>query len=313
MAIIVTDIVSEYGAYYIAGGQNEARLKRQLLFGKETTKWATEVKTSDTVYRLAESTISSLVQAFQKTWTPKGDITFTPNPIQLYKLKVDLDVYPDDIEDNWLGFLANENLSRKEWPLIRYILEKHLFDKINDDMERLEYYKGVYTAPTAGTAGITGQSMNGLKTFLQSSKVNHVTMSALDPATIYDQIEEFYENVKEEYQSVQTVIGLAPKWYRAFLKDKRSLGYYQITDPGEIDNTLDFSPSKVIGLPSMIGTDDIWCTPVGNFLHPTKKGQNAAMVRVEESKRCVSIMTDWWEGLGFGINELVWTNVPVVP
>ena len=32
MAINVQDIVTEYGAYYIQGGQNEQRLKR-LLFG----------------------------------------------------------------------------------------------------------------------------------------------------------------------------------------------------------------------------------------------------------------------------------------
>ena len=40
--------------------------------------------------------------------------------------------------------------------------------------------------------------MNGLKTFLTSDKVNHVTMAALDPATIYDQIEAFYEIVNNK-------------------------------------------------------------------------------------------------------------------
>jgi len=309
MAITTTQIVQEYGAYYIAGGQNEARLKRLLLFGRETPKLATKIKTDDTVYRLAQSKMTELVQAFQKSWTPKGDIEFTPNPIQLFKLKVDLEVYPDDIEDNWLGFLASNNLSRKEWPLIRYILESHFYKQIDDDLERKAYYKGVYAAPTSGTAGVTAASMNGLKTFLTSDKVNHVTMAALDPATIYDQIEAFYESISEEYQNSRMIIGMAPKWKRAFLKDKRSLGYYDISSPSQIDDTLDFSPARVIGLPCMIGTDDIWATSVDNFLHITKKGENAAKVKIEESKRCVNLLTDWWEGLGFGINEVVWTNV----
>lgn len=315
MAITTTQIVQEYGAYYIAGGQNEARLKRLLLFGRETPKLATKIKTDDTVYRLAQSKMTELVQAFQKSWTPKGDIEFTPNPIQLFKLKVDLEIYPDDIEDNWLGFLASNNLSRKEWPLIRYILESHFYKQIDDDLERKAYYKGVYAAPTAGTAGVTSASMNGLKTFLTSDKVNHVTMPALDADTIYDQIEAFYENISEEYQNSRMIIGLAPKWKRAFLKDKRSLGYYDISSPSQIDDTLDFSPARVIGLPSMIGTDDIWATPVDNFLHITKKGENAAKVKIEESKRVVNLLTDWWEGFGFGINEVVWTNVaePVTP
>ena len=35
---------------------------------------------------------------------------------------------------------------------------------------------------------------------------------------------------------------------------------------------------------------------------------NKETFKVEESKRCVSVMTDWGEGVGFGINEVVWTN-----
>jgi hypothetical protein len=311
MAIIVTDIVKEYGAYYLNSGQNKSRLLHLLLFGRETTKIAREIKTDDTVYRLAESSVTSLVQAFQKGWTPKGDIKFTPNPISLYKMKVDLDLYPDDIEDNWLGFLASENQNRKDWPLIRYIMEEHLIKKIEEDLELKEYYHGVRTEPTAGTAGDTGKSMNGLKYLLENSaKINCLTMDPLEASIIYDQIEEAYEQIAEEYQRVNMLICVAPKWQRAFLKDKRAQGYYQITKPGDIDNTLDFSPAKVHGLPSMIGTDDLFITPRENLLHLTKKGRNSANFKVEESKRCVSIMTDWWEGFGFGLNEVVWTNVP---
>lgn len=309
MAINKADIVTEYGAYYIAGGQNEQRLKRLLLFGRETTKFATEVKTDDTVYRLAQSSISSLVQAFQKSFTPKGDVTFTPNPITLFKMKVDMEIYPDDIEDNWLGFLASNSLTRKDWPLVRYILESHAFGKIAEDMELNEYYKGVYAAPTSGTAGVNGTAMDGLKTILEQDGIKRLTMSALSTSTIYDQIEQAFEQIDEVYQTTEMVVCMAPKWARAFLKDKRTLGYYTIDGANKIDNRLDFAPAGVYGLPSMIGTDDIWITPKSNFLHITKKGENAAKVNVEEAKRCVNVMTDWYEGLGFGMKELVWTNV----
>lgn len=310
MSINKADIVTEYGAYYIAGGQNEQRLKRLLLFGRETTKFATEVKTDDTVYRLAQSKMTSLVQSFQKSFTPKGDITFEPNPIQLFKMKVDLEIYPDDIEDNWLGFLASNSLTRKDWPIVRYMMESHAFGKIAEDMELNEYYKGVYAAPTAGTAGVNGTAMDGLKKTLKSTGIKRLTMSELSTSTIYDQIESAFEQIDEVYQTTEMVVCMAPKWARAFLKDKRTLGYYTIDGANKIDNRLDFAPAGVYGLPSMIGTDDIWITPKSNFLHITKKGENAAKVNIEEAKRCVNVMTDWYEGLGFGMKELVWTNVP---
>jgi len=310
MAIIVTDIVKEYGAYYLNSGQNMARLRRLLLFGRETTAIARQIMTENTIYQLAESNITSLVQPFQKTWTPKGEVTFTPNPIQLYNMKVDMDIYPDDIEDNWLGFLASESQSRKEWPLIRYIMEEHLVKKIEEDLELKLYYKGVYKAPTVGTSGDTETSMNGLLIHLKNNKkVNRLTMDALEASIIYDQLEEAYEQVSEVYQNTPMLICTAPKWRRAFLKDKRAQGYYSITGPNEIDDTLDFSPAKVKQLPSMIGTDDLFITPNQNLLHLTKKGRNSANFKVEEYRRCVSILTDWWEGFGFGLNEVIWTNV----
>ena len=310
MSIETTDIVKEYGAYYINGGQNKSRLMRQILFGKETTKHARKIKTNDTVYRLAGSSMTSVVQGWQKAYTPKGELKFEPNPIQLYKMKVDLPIYPDDIEDNWLGFLADNNLSRKEWPLIRYIMEEHLFQQIDNDMEMYEYYKGVYKKPADGTAGANGESMNGLKYLLGDPKVIRLTgIGALDASTIHDQVEAAVEQMKEEYQGKAITVGLSPKWARAFLKDKRSLGFYNIKTPGEIDNTVDFSKATVQGFPSMSGTDDMWLTPQNNFLHVTKKGENAGKVKVEEAKRCVDIMTDWYEGLGFGFSELVYTTV----
>jgi len=312
MAIIVSDIISEYGAYYLNSGQNMARLKRKLLFGRKTVEPATKIRTDNTVYQLSESNMTEVVQAFQKQWTPKGDLAFTPNPIQLFKMKVDLEIYPDDIDETWLGFLASNGLSRKEWPLIRYIMEEHLPQRIDHDLETKAYYKGVFQTPTPGTAGAAENAMNGLKVLLQSNNVNHLTMPTLDPATIYDWMETFYENIAEEYQETPMVIGVAPKWYRAFLKDKRTLGYYDISSPGQINNTLDFSPARVLPLPSMIGTDDVWATPQSNYLHVTKRGENAIKFKVEEYRRNVSILTDWFEGLGFGMNGIVWTNVPEV-
>jgi len=309
MAIDKTAIITEYGAYYKAGSENEKRLKRLLLFGRETTKLATEIKTDDTIYQMGQSVISSLVQSFQKGFTPKGDVKFTPNEIRLFHFKVDLEIWPDDISDSWLGFLESNSLTRKEWPLIRYIMESHFYQKVDDDMERRVYYKGVFVAPTTGTAGLTENSMNGLKYYLQHKSVNHVTMAALDASTIYDDVEGFYESISAEYQGQKMIVAMSPSWKRKFLKDKRALGYYQIKGANEIDDSIDFTPSNVIGLPSMEGTNDIWATPVGNFLHITKKGENSSKVNIEESKRCLAIMTDWYEGLGFGINETVWTNV----
>lgn len=308
--LTINAIITEYKAYYLNSGQNMSRLLNLLRFGMVTDKLCTPIMTDDTIYQLAQAKMKSLLQGWQKAWTPKGEIEFKPNQLQLYKMKVDLDVYPDEIEASWLGFLASNSLKRSEWPLIRYIMESYIFGQIMADLENHEMYKGVYVAPTAGTPSPDGTAMNGFRYMLKNTNVNRdTTIGALDKSIIYDQFESAFELVTEEYQNTDMVICAAPKWRRAFLKDKRAQDFYTITGPGQIDDTLDFAPARVVGLPSMIGTDDWFITPKANLLTLSKKGENMNKIDVQESKRCVSFLTDFWKGVGFGISEIVWTNV----
>jgi hypothetical protein len=311
--VTVTDIVTEYGAYYLNSGQNMNRILKMLTQDEETTKIMTPIKTDETVYQLAKGSVTKILQPFQKAYTAKGTLTFTPKPIYLKHMKMDFDEDPDDIEGNWLGFLASESLARQEWPLVRYMIEKYLIPQLREDFELDAAFYGVAANPTPGVAGDPVDVIDGIQRLLQlgvaDGTINQVTgLGAFDVNTIHDQIEAFVAGVSQRYKRVPMNICVAPEWLEAYLKDKRSLGYYQITGPNQINANIDFTPHQVIGLPSMIGSGVVWATPKSNIIHLTKKSINKNRVRVEESKRELAIMTDWWEGFGFGINEIVWTN-----
>ncbi len=309
MGVTVTDILTEYGAYYEKSGQNRRRLIKALLQPSVTAETLTPVRTDETIHKLANVAIDDLLQPFQKNFTAKGDVTFTPNKLELHHLKVDFSVYPDDIEASWLGFLANSDLDRSKWPLVRYLMEEYLIPKIIDNKELKAIYKGVQSDPTTDVAGSPSESMNGLRKALRDANGNGANIitgiGALDESTIFDQVEDFDKQISELYQSVPMEICLSPQFYRAFLRDKRAQGFYQITGPNEIDDSVDFSPRRVKGLPSMNGTSDMWATPKANKIHLMKKSQNMRRFEVQKFDRQVKIMTDWWEGVGFGINEAV--------
>ena len=40
-----------------------------------------------------------------------------------------------------------------------------------------------------------------------------------------------------------------------------------------------------------------------------KNENNKSNIKIEEYQRSVSFLADWWEGIGFGINGIVWTNL----
>src|SRR5690554_2975767 len=97
MAVDVTDIVQAYGDYYLNEGQNMERLKSELRRKSVTPSHAKPLIIDGELYRSAHGKLTSVVQQFQKGWTPKGDLSFEPNEIRLRRMKMDLALYPDDV------------------------------------------------------------------------------------------------------------------------------------------------------------------------------------------------------------------------
>ena len=313
MAITTTAIVQEYGAYYIDAGQNKKRILNMLSQGSEIVKYATPIKTDDTIFRLANATFHSLVQPFQKTFTQKGGVDIVPNEIRQYRFKLDDEFMPDEFYATWLGFLTAQQVDRKEWPFVKWLIEVYYKNQIDQDMELNEYYKGVYATPLAGVAGADGTGMNGVQHLLRAGveqgTINSIDIGTLNASNIFDQIEAFTDEISEVYQGVKMNVFMSRHWLKKYLQDKRVQGFYQKFSEKDIDSGIDFTPLSVIGLASMVGTDDIFCTPAQNFLHVAPATITKNSFKFEEAKRAVAVMADWAEGLGFGINQAVWTNI----
>ncbi len=313
MSITTSAIVQEYGAYYIDAGQNKKRILMMLSQGREITGFATPIKTDDTIFRLANATFRTLVQPFQKTFTQKGGVDIVPVEIRTYRFKIDDEFMPDELYATWLGFLTQKSVDRKDWPFVKWLIEVYYARQIDQDMELNEYYKGIYQPPVIGQPGADGTGMNGLKKLIVDGvnigKINSINIGALDKATIFDQVESFTDSIAEVYQGIKMNVFMSRYWYKKYLQDKRAQSFYQRTSDADIDGSIDFTPLDVKPLASMVGTSDMFCTPVQNFLHISPATLTKNMFKLEESKRSVAVMADWSEGLGFGINEVVWTNI----
>ncbi len=310
------EIIAAYGAYYENSGQNTKRILRLLAQGAETPKFMTPVMTNDTIYRLAQATIKKIVQPYRKGWHPKDAVAFKPNELKLYKMKVDEDVEPDEIEATWLGFLASHSINRKDWPFVKYIIETLYIPQIHQDMELDAYFWGVRKDEAEEGKGLEPRdSMDGihkqLQTGVDQETINLVSgIGELKAETAFDQVEAFDDGITGVYENVPMCIFVSPAMKKAYLRDKRAQGFYDMKSDADINSDVDFSPRKVIGLPSMTGYKYMFATPQANFLHLTKKSANKTNIKLEESKRIVSLLCDWWEGVGFGIDGAVWTTQP---
>lgn len=321
----IQDIITEYGTYYRDGGQNLTRVLQKPYISSKTEALFGLVPTDDTSYQMASTELSRVLQPFQTGWTPLGSLTAAPIILTQTPFKVDLEENPDKIENSWLGFLADKNLDRAAWPVVRYLVEQHLYARMDEDYEMNEIYFGKFAAPTPGTPGAPGTGMDGIRTIInraiQASKITPITMGAIptDPLAFCEYVEAFVEKFSQRYRGLPMEVCMNETLARRYAKGRHAKykldndlpANRQIID-GNGDELLvspiEFTKHRVVGLDSMGSSAKIWATHASNRKRLTKKTANTRQVRIESAKRQVSIYTDFYKGVGFPLLEAVFTN-----
>lgn len=313
MAVEITDILTEFGAYYLNNGQNLARVLSLVYRKSVTEEMLTTRITEETRWRAAKSTISELLQPFQKQWTPKGDLTFEPIEILLFKMKVDYELYPDDIEESWLGFLADHNLDRKVWPLVRYLVEQKIIPKMQEEFELEAIFWGKREEPEEGVPGKAWQSMDGLRKARNASVLDGITVPIqigawdADNAVLVEQFEEFADGIDKRYWNIPMIIGVNEDLERRYKRGTREKYGKDQDFQGTFAKIKDTN-IMLRGLASHNGSDGVWCTTPDNAIRLIKKQQNIKKLRVENVDRLVKLFTDFSKGVGFALGEILFTN-----
>lgn len=315
MAEVVVDIdqlITEFGAYYKKGSQGVKDIRKKILVMNETDELFVRQITTDTVLEGGTAEIDPVLQAYQDAFTPKGDVTFGARRIPLYPMKIDWEKNPTKIWNSWLGFLASDNLDRKEWPFIRYIIEQLILPKATEDWEISAIYNGVIQAIVAGTPMLSGGAINGIKTLLNA----HITAGDTTPIAVgavptdavefVDYVENFVEQIPDHVMPYLQQIAMSKKLYKLYRKGKR-LKYNMNYQQAELD-TVEDTELVVKGYRSHQGSTKIWTTIKGNAVMGLKHSGNENTFEIEKSKRTVSLYTDFWKGIGFWQPEYIYTN-----
>lgn len=318
--ISVSELISEFGTYI---GTNQKDILQKLVQKTFSQNFMTTKASRDLEYRAAQAVIDDVVQGFQKAWTTKGTPEFTPISISQRRHKVDLEFYPDEVFESWLGFLTDEKTDRKTWPISRYIIEQLLVPKVNDNRELKLIAKGDYEAVVAGTAQATGKSMDGFCTILKdkytegTSNINFFNDASTfisggpTSSNIVTFLETFVDWIDELYQGIEMPIFVSNAWYRAYMRKYRNL-YGSNADFMKEDarSVVDFSLNRLQPLPSMAGENVMFCTPKPNFIRLINQNEGASNINLENVDRKIKVYADWHESVGFGIEEAIFAYVP---
>lgn len=321
----IEDIKTEYGSYYRDGGQNLARVLSKPYISSQTEALFGLIPTDDTSYQLALAELTRVLQPFQLGWTPLGDFKVAPILLTQTPFKVDLEENPDKLENSWLGFLADNKLDRTQWPFVRYLVEEHLYKRMDEDYELNEIYFGKLVAPTPGQPGAAGTGMDGIRTIInrgiQNSQITPIALGAIpaDPLAFCEYIEAFVDKFTLRYRGQAMEVCMNLTLARRYAKGRHQKYKSDIADPTArqiLDGNnnalltvpIEFTNHTVVGLLSMGDSLKIWATNKENRKRLAKKTVNQRQVRLETAKRQVAIYTDFYKGLGFPVLEAVFTN-----
>ena len=315
-AITTTDLVNEFGAYYQKNGQGVKDIYRKLRYGTVTEQLFKKINTVDTKKDIVEAVHDRVVQPYQSAFTPISSLEFKPHTIPLYKVKIDLELLPDELIETWVAFLEGEGIDRKSWPFVKWYIANEVLPQSLEDWEMNEVFAGVKAAIIPGTAGAAGTSTNGIKKIINdhitAGDITTIATGALssDPETFVGQIESFMEAISKLYWKKKMKLAMNEDRHQLFLRGmdlKYNVNFLKQADMERVR----FFKASVFACPSMVGSDKIWCTPQGNAVCYVKYGQNGNRVDVKNSganPRALQIYTDWYKGLGFLVPGLVFTN-----
>lgn len=323
----IDEIKVAFGAYYLNNGQNATTLYQRLFRRGVTEQLFTSVPTDNTIWQASQTSLGTILQPFQKDWTPKGSLKATPISIPQFKMKVDVEETPDDLEDTWLGFLADGNLKRAEWPFVRWFIEIHLVPQVEEDFELNEVFAGVRVEPTKGQPGAAGTSINGIRKVLNdhagAGRITPIALGAFPTGDIEaacDYVEAFAKSIVKRYRNVPMFISMSEDNALSYAKG-RGKKYGKDTNQSAMKNdapiaeqlletsvAVEYTRQRVVGLPSVGNSGKIWATPIANAKRLIKKSQNVNQFQIENVDRKVKLYTDFYKGVGFVLPEAVFTN-----
>lgn len=308
----ISDIISEYGSLYRNSGQGQQDIIALMREQAKTESFFTRILTDNTVIEKASSSISNVLQQFQKAWTPKGQATFKPRKIELTRLKIDVQETPDDLVDTWLEFLSNLSAGeRTQWPFTRWWITQVLA-QAREDFEKFEVFKGLKGSVTAGTATTSGNSIKGIRKIIRDgvagSTINSIATGALetDPVQFVAQVEDWFNQIPELQRNEMDVIFMSQtlfQRYRTGMRQTYNMNYSQ----ADLTTIIDTN-TRVEGFVSQSGSEMIWTTPRWNRIVGLKTPSNQDVMTLQAVDRTIKAFTDFHKGLGFLIHEYVYCN-----
>lgn len=325
-------VVTQWGVNYENGGQGMKDIRSQIKQPVVSENYITDIGTSEgQIAKSVYVTMTELTQAYQEAFTPKGTVTFTPNEIVLREVKADFEIknLRQLYNSKFLGFLKSGSLDYATHPFVGWFVSQYVLPQMAQDRELEIIHNGSFLAPTAGTAGLAKNAVDGFgKKIADGITATTITPTATgawetDPKLFVAQVNDWIQTAigrldRRRLETVRLNEELFDR-YTEGMEQIYNVNYPRLSEDKLSEVRLNGRASGIMlaGLPSMGDNERIWTTVRGNSVKRTRFENVGQTVKVwQTDPRIVKGFTEYELGYGFWVNELVFCNernVPVIP
>jgi hypothetical protein len=272
------------------------------------TKTITKVKGE---FPAINSITSNVIQGFIAQWNELGQTKIRPNILKAYHQKVNFPIIPAEIEASWLGEMNEEDLNNKDKSITKYIMEKELKPKVQDDVRHLSV-NGEYDA---GDLETFGKSMNGVIAILEAGVADmnnpmfRIPLAVMTNTNAVDTVMNFEKSIPKKFRRKVKAIFISTSDLELYKEDymESKATVVWATEENTVKTPLHNIP--LIGVDEMPAGSPLWCTVEDNLLKLVDNFNAPAITDIQVLDYKVKIFMEFHLGIGFWTNQLVFVGM----
>jgi len=305
----VSAIATQLGQYVFL---NKTKIWTTLKQGLEWEQFMTKVPNWKGKSAYLNSTQSEVTQPYQSAWTPKGTATWHPYISESFHMKIDYALGDmNNLYDGWVEFMSDETKERKDWPFVRWIIDESIIPKVMEELNIISA-RGVYAAPTPGTAGGFMTSADGhlsiITREITAGNLVPIVTGAITTSNAVDKTELFLDTIPELETLKGGTVFMSKGNAKKYMRNYRTLFGSTNSKDSKGNLKMDDFEINVQGVAAFGSSQRMLFTPKENLLLLYDKIAVPNQISVQQNLRVVSLLSDFWRGYGFGTLQRLYVN-----
>lgn len=310
----LTQLATDLGNYTRKYSQD---IMKQVFHGIQLESMMTPISGVTDEYVASMATVSEILQPFHADFQAKGTVKFTPRVNKVRQIKGDVLLSGlDDLHRTYLAFLAEEGVTRDQWPIVRYITQEMLIPKMIEELDTLSA-TGDFSANTGGTASAMIDSVDGILTIIAdeitATNITPIATGAITRANILDKVDAFVDAIPTKEKKALDAILVSETlatWYgRAYKETYGTVSNYNGNGEGKtFEHNIDNTDIKLVGVNSFGSSQRMVASPKKNMLKMYDQILLPNRFEFQRHDRTVKLMIDFKRGWGFGSLDYVYVN-----